>query len=211
MITTKPTKTEARWTNSMFGGMPTVTINKVTKGNYIRNIGQILESGAEPASYLFLSLLGGFLFLSCTGISPWISVLGAVAITFCSYNFQIIQAGHVTKMIAIAYVPWVLASLAYAYRKHALTGALFCTYRGVARGGQPSANYVLPGIHPAFCNGRASCRSGNTAPFPNVHKNHPFDYSRRPVGSCHLCKPSAADIRIYRPIHARRIGTGNCG
>ncbi|MDD3104866.1 MAG: YfhO family protein [Bacteroidales bacterium] len=118
-------KDEARWTNSMFGGMPTVTINKVTKGNYIRNIGQILESGAEPASYLFLSLLGGFLFFLALGISPWISVLGAVAITFCSYNFQIIQAGHVTKMIAIAYVPWVLASLAYAYRKHALTGALF--------------------------------------------------------------------------------------
>ncbi len=118
-------KDEARWTNSMFGGMPTVTINKVTKGNYIRAIGQILESGAEPASYLFLSLLGGFLFFLALGINPWISALGAVAITFCSYNLQIIQAGHVTKMIAIAYVPWVLASMAYAYRKQALTGALF--------------------------------------------------------------------------------------
>jgi len=72
-----------------------------------------------------LSLLGGFLLFLALGINPWISVLGAVAITFCSYNLQIIQAGHVTKMMAIAYLPWVMASMAYAYRKQALTGALF--------------------------------------------------------------------------------------
>jgi len=105
--------------------MPTVTINKVTTGNYIRTLGKILEAGAEPASYLFLSLLGGFLLFLALGVNPWIAALGAVTITFCSYNLQIIQAGHVTKMIAIAYMPWVLAAMAYAYRKQALTGALF--------------------------------------------------------------------------------------
>ncbi|MBR3096979.1 MAG: hypothetical protein IKH17_03755, partial [Bacteroidales bacterium] len=41
---------------------------------------------------------------------------GAVAIAFCSYNFQIIQVGHNTKMQAIAFFPWVLAALVYTYR-----------------------------------------------------------------------------------------------
>ena len=116
---------EALWTNSMFSGMPTLTINKVTRGNYTRIISRVLEAGAAPASYLFLSLLGGFLLFLALGINPWIAILGGVAVTFCSYNMQIIQAGHVTKMIAIAYMPWVLASMAFAYRKNILLGALF--------------------------------------------------------------------------------------
>lgn len=116
---------EARWTNAMFSGMPTVTINKVTRGNYTRVISRVLEAGAAPASYLFLSLVGGFLLFLALGVNGWLAIGGALAITFCAYNMQIIQAGHVTKMIAIAYMPWVLASLAYAYRKNALTGALF--------------------------------------------------------------------------------------
>ncbi|HHV03916.1 MAG: YfhO family protein [Bacteroidales bacterium] len=117
---------EALWTNSMFSGMPTVTINKITRGNYTQIISRILEAGVAPASYLFLSLLGGFLLFLALGINPWVAMLGGVAMTFCSYNMQIIQTGHVTKMIAIAYMPWVLASIAYAYRKNALLGALFC-------------------------------------------------------------------------------------
>lgn len=44
---------EALWTNSMFSGMPTLTINKVTRGNYTRIISRVLEAGAAPASYLF--------------------------------------------------------------------------------------------------------------------------------------------------------------
>ncbi|HPW78047.1 MAG: Bacterial membrane protein YfhO [Bacteroidetes bacterium ADurb.Bin037] len=117
---------EALWTNSMFSGMPTVTINKITRGNYTRIISRILEAGMTPASYLFLSLVGGFLFFLALGLNPWIAILGGIGMTFCSYNMQIIQAGHVTKMIAIAYMPWVLASVVYAYRKNALLGSLFC-------------------------------------------------------------------------------------
>ncbi|NLA16246.1 MAG: YfhO family protein [Bacteroidales bacterium] len=116
---------EALWTNSMFGGMPTVTINKITTGNHVLVLDKIFGAGAAPASYLLISLLGGFLLFLALGTGVPIAVLGAVAVTFCSYNLQIIQAGHVTKMIAIAYMPWVLAALVYAYRKKPLLGALF--------------------------------------------------------------------------------------
>ena len=121
----KTHKDEALWSNSMFGGMPTVTINKITTGNHVLVLDKILGAGAAPASYLLISLLGGFLLFLALGTGVPLAVVGAVAVTFCSYNLQIIQAGHVTKMIALAYMPWVLASLIYAYRKKPLLGALF--------------------------------------------------------------------------------------
>ena len=58
------------------------------------------------------------------GVNPWLSAVGAIAVTFCSYNMQIIQVGHNTKMVAIAFMPWVLAALVYAYRRKAFLGAV---------------------------------------------------------------------------------------
>jgi hypothetical protein len=51
------------------------------------------------------------------GIHPLIAVGGAIAVTFCSYNLQIIQVGHNTKMQALAFLPWVLAALIFTYKR----------------------------------------------------------------------------------------------
>ena len=80
--------------------------------------------GERPPSYLIISLLGGFLLFLAFGVNPWLSAVGAIAVTFCSYNMQIIQVGHNTKMVAIAFMPWVLAALVYAYRRKAFLGAV---------------------------------------------------------------------------------------
>lgn len=106
----------ALWTNSMFGGMPTVSISAQFKGDWTEWIYNLLLTGARPATYLFISLIGGFLLLLSFGTSTVAAIGGAIAITFCSYNMQIIQVGHNTKMQAIAYMPWVLAALVYTYR-----------------------------------------------------------------------------------------------
>jgi hypothetical protein len=127
-------KDEARWTNSMFGGMPTVTINKITTGNYTRLISNVLQKGLEPASYLFLALLGAFLLFLAMGMNPWLAAIGAVSMTFCAYNVQIIVAGHITKTVAIAYMPWVLASIVYAYRSDRLWISLFALTVGFQTG-----------------------------------------------------------------------------
>lgn len=104
------------WTNSMFGGMPNVTMYDDFKGDWTKNIYKVLLSGARPANYLFISLLGGFLLMLACGVNGILAVGGAIAITFCSYNMQIIQVGHNTKMQAIAFMPWVLAALIFTYR-----------------------------------------------------------------------------------------------
>ena len=51
------------WTNSMFGGMPNVTMYDDFKGDWTRVIYDTLMSGARPANFLFVSLLGSFLLL----------------------------------------------------------------------------------------------------------------------------------------------------
>ena len=104
------------WTDSMFGGMPTTAISTQNGGDATQGIYNLLLTGKRPATYLFITLLGAFLLMLALGVSWPLALGGAVAIAFCSYNFQIIQVGHNTKMQAIAFFPWVLAALVYTYR-----------------------------------------------------------------------------------------------
>jgi len=105
------------WTESMFGGMPTATIHASTRGDWTQKIYDFLLTGRRPATYLFISLLGAWLLMLALGIHPLLAIGGAIAVTFCSYNLQIIQVGHNTKMQALAFLPWVLAALIYTYNK----------------------------------------------------------------------------------------------
>ena len=104
------------WTDAMFGGMPTTSISAPRQGDWTQQIYDFLLTGKRPATYLFISLLGSFLLMLSLGIEGILAIGGAVAVTFCSYNIQIIQVGHNTKMQAIAFLPWVLAALIYTYR-----------------------------------------------------------------------------------------------
>ncbi len=104
------------WTNSMFGGMPTTATIDSFEGDWTDHIYDFLLTGKRPASYLLIALIGGFLLMLSMGTSKVMAVAGAIAIAFCSYNMQIIQVGHNTKMQAIAYFPWVLAGVIFTYR-----------------------------------------------------------------------------------------------
>lgn len=134
----------ASWTGSMFSGMPTTTIQSSTKGDWTQKIYDVMLTGKRPASYLFVSLLGAFLMFLAFGVHPLIAAGGAVAVSFCAYNIQIIQVGHNTKMQALAFAPYVLAALVYTYRsagksipKAFLGAALF----GLALSMQVKANH----------------------------------------------------------------------
>ena len=107
---------KALWTESMFGGMPVTTISAASDGDWTLKVYNFFLTGKRPASYLFICLLGGWLLLLAFGVNPLIAAGGAIAIAFCSYNFQIIQVGHNTKMMALAWMPWVLAAVVFTYR-----------------------------------------------------------------------------------------------
>lgn len=140
------------WTNSMFGGMPANMISVKYEGDYTDPLYKALFVGARPASYLIISLIGGFLLFLAFGVNVWLSAIGAIAITFCSYNMQIIQIGHNTKMIAIAFMPWVLAAIVYAYRKAPLWGSLLFAFAlsFQIKANHPQITYYLAMIVLAF-------------------------------------------------------------
>ena len=94
------------WTNSMFGGMPTFQITGSMPSNFMRSkletavhIGMSADHAA--IGLIFAYFLGFFLMLICFGVSPWLSLVGALAIGLSSYFFLIIPAGHMTKASAL--------------------------------------------------------------------------------------------------------------
>ncbi len=115
----------ALWTDAMFGGMPTYLITGVAQSNLIAKIHNILVlNGSRPAGMIFLYLLGFYIALLAFGVSPWLSIAGAVAYGFSSYFFIILEPGHITKAVAIGYMPPIIAGVYLAYNKKILTGGI---------------------------------------------------------------------------------------
>ncbi|HLN20674.1 MAG TPA: hypothetical protein VK213_06270 [Bacteroidales bacterium] len=115
---------EPLWTNSIFSGMPAYLISTRYPGNLIKYVDTVLRQFKMPVSVLFVSLLGFYILLIIFGLNPWLSIAGAFAYGFTSFFFQIIAAGHNTQAIALAYMPPLIGSIWYAFRKNALKGAL---------------------------------------------------------------------------------------
>lgn len=116
------------WTNSMFGGMPTYQIwyehaNNIT--SYInRGISTVFPA---PTDIVLLYLLGGYFLFSVLRIKPWLAAVGAVALAFTSYNFIYIEAGHLNKAYAIAYLPPIIGAVLLCYRGSRLWGPVLLT------------------------------------------------------------------------------------
>ncbi|GAA4307697.1 YfhO family protein [Nibribacter koreensis] len=115
---------EALWTNSMFSGMPAYLISVQFSGDLFQYVHHIFTAGLPlVASNVFITLLCAYILFAVLGLRPMLAAVGAIAYTFVSYNFAILEAGHNTKSLAIAYLPLVLAGLIHAYRKNLWIGA----------------------------------------------------------------------------------------
>ncbi len=115
---------EPLWTNSMFGGMPAYMISAKYPGNLFKHLDDFLKIYRTPVAALFLSMLGFYILLLFCRVNPWLAMAGAIAYGFASYLFVSLSAGHNTKAYAMAYMAPVVGSVVYAFRKHALTGAI---------------------------------------------------------------------------------------
>ena len=116
---------EALWTNSMFSGMPAYQISVNSNANLIQYVVQVVSLGLpRPASLLFLYLLGFYILLLSLKVDYRISAVGAIAFAFSSYFFIIIEAGHMTKALAIGFMPMVVAAVLYTFRGKILLGGI---------------------------------------------------------------------------------------
>jgi len=114
---------ETQWTNSMFGGMPAYLIKSANK-TMLSPINKILTfNNLKPISFLFLYLVGFYIALLLFRVNPWLSLVGAIAFAFSSYNFIIVAAGHNTKAFAIGYMAPIIAGIFATYKGRYLLGA----------------------------------------------------------------------------------------
>lgn len=112
------------WTNSIFGGMPTYFIGgEYTQSVFYEMQGVVYRLLSLQGTYIFLYLIGAYILLSCLGAGLLPSILGAVGYAFFSYNILIIEAGHLAKIYALAFVPLMLGGLALAFRNRPWLGA----------------------------------------------------------------------------------------
>ena len=116
---------EPLWTNSAFGGMPAYQISVIFKNNILKPIHRVFSLfGFVPVSYIFLALLGAYIAFLILGINPWLSIAGAVAYAFSSYLFTLLEAGHVSKALALGYLPPIIAGVYISFRGKILAGSL---------------------------------------------------------------------------------------
>lgn len=114
---------EPLWTNSMFGGMPAYQISAGTNRNLMPHVRSVLTLGMRsPANIVFNYLLGFYILMLVLRVNPWLAIIGSIAFAFSAYNFIIIDAGHLTKALAIGYMAPVFAGAILICRQKYLLG-----------------------------------------------------------------------------------------
>ena len=69
-------------------------------------------------------MIGFYIFMIIMRVNPWLSIIAAVAFSFSSYLFQIVEAGHTSKAHAIAYMAPLIGVLMLIFRKKYLVGGV---------------------------------------------------------------------------------------
>jgi hypothetical protein len=121
---------EALWTNSMFGGMPAYLINLKWSGasilwNIQRTITLYLP---QPVGENFLAFLSFYILCLVFGIRPYLAIGGAIAFGLSTFYVISIQAGHIWKIRAIAYMPAVLAGVKLVFDRKYVRGFLLTSF-----------------------------------------------------------------------------------
>ncbi|MFY0256308.1 YfhO family protein [Chitinophaga sp. 30R24] len=112
------------WTNSMFGGMPTYVIFTGPSSNKITVINQLLTLYLpNPVNLFFVLMLGMYVLLCVLDFRYWIRIIGAVAYGLATFTVVSIVAGHITKVMSMAYMAPVLAGMILTYRGRYVAGA----------------------------------------------------------------------------------------
>ena len=139
-----------RWTNALFSGMPTYqlspsydstdTLTAVAKAYHLWL--------PDNVWYLFVYLLGFYILLRAFDFRWHLAALGSIMWAFSTYFLIIIAAGHIWKVMALAYLPPMIGGIVLAYRGKYLWGmvvtALFAALEVHANHVQMTYYYLLP-------------------------------------------------------------------
>ena len=138
-----------RWTNSIFGGMPTYQMSPSYQST--DGLSQVMNAYhlwlPDNMWFLFAYLLGFYILLRAFDFRQSLAALGSVMWAFSSYFLIIIAAGHLWKVMALAYLPPMIAGVVLAYRGRYLSGfivtALFTAFEIKANHVQMTYYYLF--------------------------------------------------------------------
>jgi len=113
------------WTNSAFGGMPGYQIYADAKGNLTIPVFRAVFLWSDVGTVwiqVFVAMVFMYLFLLVLGIDWRVGLIGALGYGITSYHVDILEAGHTTKMLALALAPAIFAGAVLLYRGNFLSG-----------------------------------------------------------------------------------------
>ena len=116
------------WSESMFGGMPGYNI--AFEGTSPVNIGylnHLFYVGPTPIYFFFIACVCFYILTQVFGLSLLISLLGSIAYAFATFNPILVAVGHNTELIAIGYLPAVVAGALLILRGKYLGGTALMT------------------------------------------------------------------------------------
>jgi len=121
---------EALWTNSMFGGMPAFLINvRWSGGSILWNTQKAFTFFLpQPIGENFLAFLCFYILCLAFGVRPQLAIVGALAFGLSTFYLISIQAGHIWKIRAIAYMPAVIAGVKLVFDKRYVQGFLLTAF-----------------------------------------------------------------------------------
>ncbi len=133
------------WNTHLFSGMPNYQVAMDSKG-LLPDFNTIFTLGLpKPVNFFFLACICFYILCMVFSTNYAIAILGSLAYAYSTYNPIIINVGHDTKMMAIAYMPALLAGLILIYEKKYVIGlfvtALFATLEIAAN--HPQINYYF--------------------------------------------------------------------
>ena len=138
-----------RWTNSAFSGMP--TYQSSPSYSSANTLTQVMDAYhlwlPENVWYVFAYLLGFYIMLRAFDFRWYLAMLGAIVWAFSSYFLIIIAAGHIWKVIALAYLPPMLAGILLAYKGKYVPGFIVT---GIFTAFEINANHVQMTYYYAF-------------------------------------------------------------
>lgn len=114
---------EPKWSDSGFGGMPAEQIGLEKPGNWFGKISRAyFKVFPQPLGLIILHVLSFLVFARFLRLNPWVGLIGAIIYSFASYELIVIQAGHVIKSAAAAFLPALLGAFIYAFKTNRLWG-----------------------------------------------------------------------------------------
>ena len=116
----------SRWTNSLFGGMPTYQMAPSYGSSQSLSFKAKVYHLFLPdyVWYVFAFLLGFYILLRAFDFRQSLAALGSVIWASSSYFFIIIAAGPIWKAMTLAYIPPTIAGLVFAYKGKYLWGGI---------------------------------------------------------------------------------------